>query len=168
LTPYQDWRIFCAIEILVRNYSKVYDVDSRLDELAGLLQESNYRLTPQRLAVVRALIEDDEHPSAETVYGRIRATLPTTSLATVYNTLEALREIGQVLEVRPGQGPVRYDVRQPHRHSHLLCTRCGRVEDAPLSGEPARPEVQVQGWRELDVRLDFQGVCPECREAGDE
>ncbi|MDQ3327728.1 MAG: transcriptional repressor, partial [Chloroflexota bacterium] len=88
--------------------------------------------------------------------------------ATVYNTLDALREIGQVLEVRPGQGPVRYDVRQPHSHPHLLCTRCGRVEDAPISEEPARPEVQMRGWRALDVRLDFQGVCPSCREAGDE
>ncbi len=139
-----------------------------MDELARELRGSGYRLTPQRLAVLEALIEDEEHPSAETVYGRISEKLPTTSLATVYNTLDALREIGQVLEVRPGQGPVRYDVRQPHSHPHLLCTRCGRVEDAPASAtaqplQPA-PVVAAAGWQELDVRLDFQGVCPTCRQ----
>lgn len=141
----------------------MYDVDSRLDELAGLLRESGYRVTPQRLAVVRALLEDGGHPSAETVYGRIGETMPTTSLATVYNTLDALRGIAQVLEVRPGQGPARYDVRQPRGHPHLLCTRCGRVEDAPVPPETPQPAaIRVEGWGDLRARLDYEGLCPGC------
>ena len=144
----------------------MYDVDRRLDELAHLLRESGFRLTPQRLAVVRAFIEHEDHPSAETVYQRIGERLPTTRLATVYNAVEVLREIGQVLELRPVQGPSRFDVRQPHRHPHLFCTRCGRVEDAPLGEEhlPAVPR-EAAGWQGLDVRLDFHGVCPTCKEA---
>ena len=142
----------------------MYDVRARLEELSGLLRGSGYRLTPQRLAVLEALIEYEEHPSAETVYGRISEKLPTTSLATVYNTLDALKELGQVLEVRPGQGPVRFDVRQPHQHPHLLCTSCGRVEDAHLPEPPHPAPVEAAGWRGLDVRLDFQGVCPACRQ----
>lgn len=142
----------------------MYDVQPRFEELTGLLRESGYRLTPQRLEVLRALIETEEHPSAETVYNRISQRLPTTSLATVYNTLEALKEIGQVLEVRPGQGPVRFDARRPHRHPHLLCTRCGRVEDAPLLEQPDHAETVIaEGWQELDARLDFQGICPKCK-----
>lgn len=143
----------------------MYDVDTRLRELAGTLRGSGYRLTPQRLAVVRAFIEQEDHPSAETVYGRIHALMPTTSLATVYNTLDALKEIGQVLEIRPGQGPSRWDVRRPHGHAHLLCTECGRVEDAPHSALPEPPShVAAGGWRGLDARLDFEGVCPACEE----
>lgn len=140
----------------------MYDIDTRLDELAGLLRESGYRVTPQRLAVVRALLEDEGHPSAETVYGRIGETMPTTSLATVYNTLDALRGIEQVLEVRPGQGPARYDVRQPHGHPHLLCTRCGRVEDAPLPSGAPPAAIRVAGWGDLRARLDYEGLCPRC------
>ncbi len=132
-------RILNALRFLVRNYSKLYNTDNRLEELARLLRQSGYRLTPQRLEVVRALLEQEDHPSAETVYQRISPRLPTTSLATVYNTLDALKEIGQVLEITPGQGPSRYDVRRPHRHPHLLCTVCGRVEDAPVSDQPAPP-----------------------------
>lgn len=143
----------------------MYDVDCRLQELAQLLRESGHRLTPQRLAVVRALIEDEQHPSAETVYGRISELLPTTSLATVYNTLDALKQLNQVLEIRPGQGPIRYDVRNPHGHAHLICTRCGRVEDAHLPDEPvSRPPITAREWEGLHVRLDFQGICPSCRE----
>lgn len=146
----------------------MYDVEGRLREVAGQLRGSGYRLTPQRLEVLRALVESDAHPSAEAVYGRIGERLPTTSLATVYNTLDALREIGQVLEVRPGQGPVRYDVRQPRGHAHLLCVRCGRVEDAPLpvpsSSLPTPTPAEAAGWTELDVRLDYLGVCPACGE----
>lgn len=165
LTPNHTCRILYILLLLVRNYSKLYDIDQRLNELAHLLRESGYRLTPQRLAVVRALIEDEEHPSAETVYSRISQQLPTTSLATVYNTVEALKKIGQVLEVRPGQGPIRYDVRQPHRHPHLLCIHCGRVEDAAVLEDPvATTQVAAEGWKALDVRLDFQGICPTCKE----
>ncbi|MDQ3856032.1 MAG: transcriptional repressor [Chloroflexota bacterium] len=141
----------------------MYDVDQRLQELGVRLRRSGYRLTPQRLEVVRALVED-EHPSAEAVYQRISARLPTTSLATVYNTLDALRRLGEVLEIRPAQGPSRFDVRQPHRHPHLLCTQCGRVEDAHAVQEPAVDvaEPAAAGWRDLVVRLDLYGVCPAC------
>lgn len=147
----------------------MYDVDTRLTELADLLRASGYRLTPQRLAVVRALIVQEDHPSAETVYQRIQPSLPTTSLATVYNTLDALKEIGQVLEIRPGQGPSRWDVRRPGGHPHLLCTVCGRVEDVPNAVLPEPPAGGVtRGWTGLDARLDFQGVCPACEEGEDE
>lgn len=146
----------------------MYDVEYRLDELATRLRESGYRLTPQRLGVVRALVENDEHPSAEHVHQRISARLPTTSLATVYNTIEALKEIGEVLEVRPAQGPIRFDVRRPNRHTHLICTECARVEDAHLAPEPEIEvgKFHVVGWQDLVVRLDLHGVCPGCQAAG--
>jgi Fur family peroxide stress response transcriptional regulator len=145
----------------------LYDVEGRLGELTGLLRKSGYRLTPQRIAVVRALVEDPSHPSAEAVYARIGGALPTTSLATVYNTLDALKELGQVMEVRPAQGPTRFDVRQPYSHPHLLCTRCGRVEDAAVSGEPLpAATAEAEGWQGLDARLEFRGVCPSCKGGG--
>ncbi len=150
-------------EILARNSSKVYDVDTRYQELVHELRDYGYRLTPQRLAVVQALIEDEEHPSAEIVYERISRRLPTTSLATVYNTLDALKAIGQVLEIRPGQGPIRYDVRRPSRHPHLICQRCGHVEDARVpEGSLRELGVEANGWQNLQARVDFQGICPAC------
>ena len=123
-------------------------------------------MTPQRLGVVRALIEDESHPSSEAAYQHISRRLPTTSLATVYNTIEALKQIGQVLEIRPVQGPSRFDVRQPHHHPHLICTRCGRVEDAHAVEEPQLDATSLagQGWERIDVRLDLYGLCPECKE----
>lgn len=143
----------------------MYDVSTRFSDLSHMLRDSGYRLTPQRLAVVRALIESEEHPSAETIYQRISEDMPTTSLATVYNTIDALKMIGQVLEVSPGSGPLRYDVRQPFRHPHLICKRCGRVEDADVPAETLRRmSVHADDWIDVYPRLDFQGVCPGCQQ----
>ncbi len=142
--------------------------DKRTSELVDLLRNAGMRVTPQRLEIVSALVHGS-HPSAEEIYEQVSTKLPTTSLATVYNTLEALKSLGQVLEVRPPQGGIRYDVLRPYGHSHLVCKRCGRVEDAPQeiveNGEVSLKVPDI-GWSDLEIRLDLEGICPYCREVG--
>src|SRR3990170_3177980 len=103
----------------------------RLEEVVAKLKASGHRVTPQRLAVIRALISSDEHPSVEALYQQIRSDFPSTSIATVYNTLECLKSLGQVLEL-PRSGGSRYDGRNPDPHPHLVCAVCGRIEDVDL------------------------------------
>ena len=61
---------------------------SRVNEIVGRLRERGHRLTPQRYAVGRALVEGGEHPSAEQLFHRVSDACPMMSRATVYKTLD--------------------------------------------------------------------------------
>lgn len=137
---------------------------TRLRQVTARLKATGYRLTPQRLAVLRALIGSDGHPSVEQIYRQVRRDFPTTSLATVYNTLECLKGLGEVLELPLG-GASRYDGRKPEPHPHLVCTTCGRIEDLDIDlGPTAQTVAQEHGYAQVRHQLEFFGVCPVCQE----
>lgn len=136
---------------------------TRLDDLLAKLKSSGHRITPQRLAIARILIDSGEHPSVEQIYRRVRKNFPTTSLATVYNTLERLKEMGEVLELTFSGGS-RYDGLNPQPHSHLRCTVCGAIEDVEIDLGPAAETVAAaRGYADVQHRLEFYGVCPRCQ-----
>jgi Fur family peroxide stress response transcriptional regulator len=139
--------------------------DARIAELTRRLTERGYRVTPQRLAVVRALVDAQNHPSAEELFARVRETCPTTSRATIYKTLDTLKELGEVLELEFRDGSNRYDGVRPESHPHLVCTRCGRIEDVDLEGLGAIAEqvARATGYQIRSHRVDFFGICAECQ-----
>lgn len=133
-------------------------------ELVARLQEAGYRLTPQRLALVSLLAKDDSHPSADQIFARLREEHPTVSLATVYNTLDMLVELGEALTLDLNEGCTRYDVRRPAAHPHVVCRKCGRVADLEIAGlagfvEEARA---ASTFGDLQPRIYFDGLCPGC------
>jgi Fur family peroxide stress response transcriptional regulator len=137
---------------------------TRLDGVVAKLRSAGYRITPQRLAIIKILVESRDHPSAEQIYQQVQKDFPTTSLATVYNTLERLKEMGEVLEL-PFSGGSRYDGLNPHPHPHLHCTVCGAIEDLDIDLGPAAEEVAARrGYADVHHRLEFYGVCPRCQE----
>lgn len=142
----------------------IKDQASRGQQLVARLQEAGYRLTPQRLALVELLAADLSHPSAEQVYTRMKAIYPTISLATVYNTLEMLVELGEALPLDCHEGCMRFDVRRPAAHPHLICRTCGQIEDLDLEGIDRLLDAARAGtrFRDLQARVYFDGVCPRC------
>lgn len=144
---------------------------TRFDQLLIRLRQDNIRLTPQRLAVLRILAEDTGHPTVEQVFDRVRGDYPTTSLATIYKTIDMLKGIGEVLELSVGESH-RYDGRDPRPHPHLICESCGAIRDLPLDGPLGDPAVlsgtadaiaSAHGYAEVQPRLEFRGRCPECQ-----
>jgi Fur family ferric uptake transcriptional regulator len=135
------------------------DMSSRLSELG-------YRLTPQRLMVVKAVEEADSHISAEEIYLQIRARYPHMNISTVYRTLELLSELGLVTETDMGDGRVRYHSIGKGHHHHLVCQKCGEiidVEESMLS--PLRDEIGQRYGFEVNMKhLAFFGLCAKCRE----
>ncbi len=137
--------------------------EQRLDALVDKLRAAGYRITPQRLAVLRTLVQSDQHPTVEEVYRQVRKDFPTTSLATVYNTLECLKDLEEVL-VLPSSGASRYDGRNPEPHSHLMCTACGLIEDLDIDlGATTQAVARERGYAEVKHRLELHGVCPACQ-----
>jgi Fur family transcriptional regulator, peroxide stress response regulator len=138
---------------------------NRLQRMLSKLKVKNFRLTPQRLAVLKILAEDETHPSVGRVYDRVLKEFPTTSLATVYKTIILLKELDEVLELGFPDGSNRYDGAKPFPHPHMICTRCKKIVDPELTSlsDLNQEMSRKTGFQILHHRLDFFGLCPECQ-----
>ena len=147
-------------------------MESRLEKIKKLLHSSSYKLTPQREATVRVLLENEEdHLSAEDVYLLVKEKYPEIGLATVYRTLELLTELKIVDKVNFGDGVARYDLRKEgenHFHHHLVCIECGSVEEIQEDLVDDVEEIVDERWHFIvkDHRLTFHGICRECQKKG--
>ncbi|HDA9409086.1 TPA: transcriptional repressor [Staphylococcus aureus] len=147
-------------------------MEERLNRVKQQLQQSSYKLTPQREATVRVLIENEkDHLSAEDVYLKVKDKAPEIGLATVYRTLELLAELKVVDKINFGDGVARFDLRKEgakHFHHHLVCMECGRVDeiDEDLLAEVENRVENEFNFKILDHRLTFHGVCETCQAKG--
>ena len=136
-----------------------------MDQMLLRLRDHDFRITPQRIAVLSILAGSDEHPRVEDIYKEVKRQFPTTSLATVYKTISLLRELNEVLELGFPDGSNRYDGNKPYPHPHVICTRCKRIMDPELVhlGEISEEMSKKTGYRIFSHRLDFFGLCPSCQ-----
>ncbi len=127
-----------------------------------VLREQGLKVTPQRMAVHRAVVESVGHPDAEEIWAAVRTELPNISLRTVYEVLHTLADIGEIREVDLATGSSRFDPTTSDHH-HLVCTRCGAVADVFLDGPPVEvPAVQRQGYTVDTYEIAFRGLCQSC------
>jgi len=132
--------------------------------LEVVLRDMGCKVTPQRLAIYEVLKNCNMHPTAETIYNIISSDYPTMSLATVYTTLDLLKETGIIQELNIAGNTSRYDViSKPH--PHILCTKCGRIEnmDISLPKNMVSKAKKISGYDIQSFQLYFFGVCPYCR-----
>ena len=143
----------------------LHKTKTRIGELRQKLSESGHRITPQRLCILQALIGANSHPSAEDIYAHVRRVSPTTSLGTVYKTLDTLKEMGELREIPLGDGRNHYDAMLPLIHPHVICSHCGKIEDVVLDG---LNQLQTQagiasGYGIESQRVEFYGLCASCQ-----
>jgi len=133
--------------------------------IANKLSELGYRLTPQRIMVLSAIEDSDNHISAEEIYAQIVAKYPQVNISTVYRTLELLKRLGLVTETDLGGGRVRYHSAEKGHHHHLVCQECGAIINIDESTLARLEDV-------LRHRYDFSaslrhvailGLCGNCR-----
>jgi Fur family transcriptional regulator, peroxide stress response regulator len=137
---------------------------SRAGNDAGrVLRDAGLRATPQRLAIVREVL-DQNHPSAAEIFDAVRAQYPTMGLATVYATLNTMSEHG-LLSVLPVADALRFDANVAP-HANLICNRCGSIVDFEhcqdvLEQLRARTATGA-GFIFGAERLDLYGTCAAC------
>jgi Fur family peroxide stress response transcriptional regulator len=149
--------------------TKPIDQEHRYETIVARLREEGCRLTPQRLALVEILTHTTRHLSAHQLYEELTKQFPTTSLATVYKTLNTLKDLGEVLEMGFSDDDNRYDARDPRPHPHLICVRCRRIVDADAQPADALAEklASTSGYQIFSHRIDFYGICPDCQNEAD-
>lgn len=120
----------------------------------------------QREAVREALMSVKSHPTASEIYDMVREKIPNISLGTVYRNLSVLADEGEILRISTGEGTERFDA-TTGAHSHLVCSRCGRVSDVDIpTGELERAAERASGAKIERHSLIFYGVCAECVKKG--
>jgi Fur family peroxide stress response transcriptional regulator len=111
---------------------------------------------------MKFLADNTSHPSAEEIHEALSGQFPTLSLATVYNTLEALRERGDIIEIGADFDKKRFD-RVTKSHHHLICIRCHKILDVPERFNPVLTEAERKGFQVIRSQVDFHGLCPQCQ-----
>ena len=140
-------------------------MERRLDQMLLKLKKHDFRLTPQRLAVLKVLAVSEGHPTVERIYENVRAEFPTTSIATIYKTVNLLKQLNEVLELGFPDGSNRYDGNKPYPHPHVICTECKKIIDPDLGGlkDLTQEVVKETGFQIHNHRVDFFGTCRACQ-----
>lgn len=149
-------------------------VEDRIERIKQQLHSHNHKLTPQREATVRVLLEHQEdHLSAEDVYLLVKEKAPEIGLATVYRTLELLNDLNIIHKLNFGDGVARYEFRAEgaeRHHHHLICVQCGAVDEImeDLLQHVEKKVEQDFKFKIKDHRLIFHGICHRCQEKEEE
>lgn len=132
-------------------------------DLSDELRARGYRATPQRRLILDAVRELD-HSTPEEIAAYVQRSAPSINVSTVYRTLDLLEELGLVTHTHLGHGAPTYHSADETEHLHLVCRRCGQVEQVDVSvAEPLVGSLRASHGFEVDVaHVAIQGLCASC------
>ncbi len=132
------------------------------EAIGELLRKAGVRATHQRIEVLRVLASATDHPAAEEIHRRLKATMPTVSLDTVYRTLASLEEAGLVSRLQ-WDACARFDA-NIDAHHHFRCEACHSIQDFywPDFDEMKTPAGVRKLGRAKTKRVTVQGICRNC------
>lgn len=129
------------------------------------LRRNGFKATPQRIAICSYALGSREHPTAQRVYKEVKKTHPTVSLATVYKTLQVLRQLHLVQELSFPEGENRFDS-YVEPHLNVVCVQCGEVIDINdrSTREIVKKAAAKTRYTVTDQRFDIYGFCEKCKD----
>ncbi|AMB94451.1 transcriptional repressor [Aerococcus sanguinicola] len=142
----------------------VMDNESKYAKTITALREHKVRITPQREAIIKYLIETKDHPTAEDIFNELSPHFKSMSLATVYNNLNLLTRMHLVRELNYGDDASHFDF-DLDRHYHVICEHCGRIVDLyyPILYELESYAAAYTGFKVNNHRLEIYGLCQDCQ-----
>ncbi len=134
-----------------------------MDNKIKRLKEKGIVLTIQRMAVLDMLHNCSNHPTVEEIHKKLLKKYPTLSLATVYNTLEMLKQAGEIQELNIGKEKRFESLLESHHH--FYCLVCERIIDLEIAC-PTFKAGEIDGHKIESMQAIFYGTCADCREKG--
>lgn len=125
---------------------------------------ASYKHSKQREALFNLLRSTHTHPTAAWLYNNLQKDFPHLSQGTVYRNLNILVEQKRIKVINVDGAFAHFDA-DMSVHNHVICTRCGKVEDAfmPSDERCDQTAAEVSGYRIDSHRFDFFGLCPDCQ-----
>ena len=131
---------------------------------ADLLRQHGYRVTGQRLTVLRA-VSREPHVTADAVAETVRAEMGSISIQAVYDVLGVLADVGLDRRIQPAGSPARFEARVSDNHHHVICRSCGRVADVDcaIGSAPCLTAVDDMGYEIDEAEVIYWGRCADCQ-----
>jgi Fur family peroxide stress response transcriptional regulator len=131
--------------------------------IVGILRTKGYKATPQRIAICQFAASSREHPTAGRIYNEVRKQHPTVSLATVYKTIDILKEHHIIQELAIVDGDKRFDS-NTKTHLNLICVKCGEIRDSdnPVIKHSVEEAAEEERFNITGQNLTLYGVCHQC------
>jgi Fur family peroxide stress response transcriptional regulator len=138
-------------------------MESRVEHAVDQLKSGGVRMTPQRYAIIRYLLDSYTHPTADDIFRALSPEYPSLSVATVYNNLKLFVDAGLVRELTYGDDSSRFDA-DLSDHYHAICTKCGTMVDFehPPIRQVEEAAATATGFRVQGHRMEIYGLCPAC------
>lgn len=139
--------------------------EDALAEAAQRLEARGHRATPQRMAVIAALMAQRTYVTAQDLHTALRRVQPHLGLATVYRALELLVACDLAEPFPQPNNEMCYAFCSARHHHHLVCQRCGLVAEVPgCALETLARDLERQSrFAITDHALTFFGTCQDCR-----
>ena len=130
----------------------------------GDMSMGGARPTRQRRAVAAALQSSEEFRSAQEIHDHLRRSGDNVGLSTVYRTLQALADNGDVDVLRTEDGEALYRRCSTSHHHHLVCRGCGRTVEVegPTVERWSTSVAKEHGFTDVSHTLEIFGTCPSC------
>ncbi|MDZ7780027.1 MAG: Fur family transcriptional regulator [Gemmatimonadota bacterium] len=135
------------------------------EDLRAALREAGLRVTAQRLAILGVLRDTPGHLSVDRVTEQVRSRLGTVSQQAVYDALGVLSGLGLARRIEPAGSPALFEARTGDNHHHVVCRRCGAVEDidCAVGTAPCLEASETHGFQLDEAEITFWGLCPGCQ-----
>jgi Fur family transcriptional regulator, peroxide stress response regulator len=139
--------------------------ERQLENIITSLRNEGFRITPQRIEIIKHITNTHSHPSAENIHKVIQKKYPMVSLATVYKTLNLLVKMGIIQELGFAEGGARYEVND-RKHINVVCLYCGNIEDIDEQQSLSLLESKASEkskYRISGRRFELYGYCDNCK-----
>jgi Fe2+ or Zn2+ uptake regulation protein len=133
-----------------------------MEKYIELLKNNQIKVTPQRLAII-SLMDQYGHISVRDIFEKIKTNFPSLSLATVYKNINAMLESDFIKELKIVGQDSKYELIK-EAHSHMICKKCGKVEDIQLETDSLVSSAAKKSHYNINESVvQLFGVCPDCQ-----
>jgi Fe2+ or Zn2+ uptake regulation protein len=133
------------------------------DDLRNILRKSGHKATPSRLAILEVFKKNKNPLSAQEIINSLPSDADQT---TVYRTLKSLKEKGVIKQIDLRHNHAHYEIADVTDHHHLICLRCGKIEDVEHHNVELMERTILQNAKHFaEIRqhtLEFYGICKAC------
>lgn len=139
------------------------DQESRLAHFVSTAKQAGVKMTHQRLEIFKAIIQSKDHPDAESLLARLKATMPLVSIDTIYRSLWLLADLGLITTLGKRSESIRFDGNMKPHH-HFVCQRCAKILDFYNQDfDRLYSQLdQTQFGAFLSSQVEIRGICPKC------